>query len=492
MRTSPTRSRSLRLAALLTLLMPAQLLAQQGDVRGTVHDSLTGRPFAGASVQLLSAATPWEVGVTTLADSSGRYAFTAVKPGRYLLGFLHPRLDSLGFDAVSRSIEVPAVGDSKPTDLALPSAATLATGFCGARTDTTGVVLGRVRDAATGAPSERGEVVVEWGEMVLDSAGLRPTRGRVRSAIGGDGRFVACGVPTSVPVLLRARVADSAMTASSGTVEVSFAPDQPLLHRDLFLAAAELVSAVTAVPGTPVDSGVVRPPPRGTASIDGRVFAPGGQALAGARVRLRDTRASDAYVTTDSAGRFRMSGLPSGTFPIEVIALGFTPTSAPVDLRPSRTTQATVTISARVASLEAVTVYSVASRAAAGFEKRRLQKRGYFLTGNQVRARRTLLSFVLLSAPSLRMTSMRFGRPVVGGFGNCQPFVYLDGFPVMGEDAEDLDRLISTREIGGVEVYTNSFEAPAEFGRTMVRDDRKRMNNSECASIVLWSRMLVP
>ncbi len=365
--------------------LPAWVAAQSA-ISGVVRDSLTGRPFAGAVVQLLPAAAPWEVGATTQSDSTGRYRFTDVVPGRYQMGFHHPRLDSLGFDAVSRVVDVGTSRSAADADLALPSASTLAGWLCGIRRDTTGVVPGRVLDANT-----------------------------------------------------------------------------------------EQSTAVQ----------------RGTSSVVGRVLAPGGQPLAGARVRLRDARVTEAFVTTDSGGRFRMSGLPAGTYPLEVIAIGFTPTRVSVDLRPARVAQANIAIRAQVATLEAVTVYSPRSREAVGFDKRRLQKRGYFLTGEQIRARGVLLSFVLLSAPSMRVVDVRYGRPVLRGFGKCMPTVYLDGFPVTDDDADDLDRLISVNDIGGVEVYTTTFEAPAQFGRPPIRDRRSNLDGT-CASIVLWSRMLVP
>jgi len=484
-----------RLLAIAALGLPAGVPAQSA-VGGIVRDSLTGRPFVGAVVQLVPAASPWEAGATTQSDATGRYRFADVVPGRYQLGFRHARLDSLGFDAVSRVLDVGQRSDDATADVALPSASTLAGWLCGVRRDTTGVVLGRVLDAHTERPRGAGQVVVEWGEMVLDSLGLRSARASIRVAAGVDGRFVACGVPTNVPVLLRAVVADSVGRASSGTIVLTFADSVPLRHRDLLLASDTDAAEGSGPRTAAVDSGALADDApdavhRGTSSLVGRVLAPGGQPLPGARVRLRDARATDAFVTTDSGGRFSMRGLPAGTFPIEVIAIGFTPTQVSVDLRPGRVAEANVTIAARVASLDAITVYSTRSREALGFDTRRRQNRGYFLTGEQIRARGLLLSFQLLSAPSIRVVDVRFGRPVLRGFGRCFPTVHLDGFPVPAEDADDLDRLISVNDIGGVEVYPTTFEAPAQFARPPIRD-RTHRSDGTCASIVLWSRMLVP
>ena len=132
-----------------------------------------------------------------------------------------------------------------------------------------------------------------------------------------------------------------------------------------------------------------------------------------------------------------------------------------------------------------MTVYSPRYREAIGFDKRRLQQRGYFLTGEQIRARNVLLGFQLASAPSIRVINMVNGRPVLRGRRNCMPTVYLDGFPVpsdpMNGATDDLDLLISVREIGGAEVYPDFLDAPAQFSR-----------GGFCAVILLWSRQLVP
>ena len=490
--------RSLRRSCLgaMMVVVPPSLLLAQATVNGTVRDSLAGGSFARATVQLLSAAAPWEAGAVVTSDSSGRFSFYGVAPGQYQIGFVHPRLDSLGFDAVSRAVTVPRSSLPITADIALPSARTLSASICGARRDTTGVLLGRVLAADGSLPGSQATVVVEWGELILGSDGMTSTRASVRAPVGRDGRYAACGVPTDVPVLVRASIGDSVETDASGTIELKFVSDVPLLHRDLFVAAHTSTSNANATTDSALggEQRAASKPARrvsGTSTIVGRVIAPGGQPLAGARVRLLDVRLDDAYVTTDAAGGFRFRSLPAGTFGMEVIAIGFTPTRASVDLRPNRASVLSIMIDARVATLDAITVYSPKSREAIGFEARRKRGLGYFLTGEQVRARGTLLSFVLLSAPTLRAVDTRFGRPVVRGLGNCLPTVYLDGFPLLAEDADDLDRAIGLHQVGAVEVYSTTFEAPARFSRPPPRFRSHNLDGT-CASIVLWSKLQVP
>jgi hypothetical protein len=86
-------------------------------------------------------------------------------------------------------------------DLALPGAPALAAAVCGARGDSTGVLLGRVLDAERGEPVAGGAVVVRWGEVVLDRRGVG---GRSRSGAGpwaraGATPCAACPPATTWP-----------------------------------------------------------------------------------------------------------------------------------------------------------------------------------------------------------------------------------------------------------------------------------------------------
>ena len=86
-------SRALALGALVS----ARPAAGQASVSGTVFDSVAGKPMRGATVRFVGVNDPAQVR-TVFSDSSGRYAIAAIPPGRYLAGFAHPLLDSLGYD----------------------------------------------------------------------------------------------------------------------------------------------------------------------------------------------------------------------------------------------------------------------------------------------------------------------------------------------------------------------------------------------------------
>ena len=67
-------------------------------VRGSVFDSLAHAPLPDALVQLVGDDLVSPYGHTVRSDSLGTFEFTDVPAGRYLLGFIHPMLDSLGIE----------------------------------------------------------------------------------------------------------------------------------------------------------------------------------------------------------------------------------------------------------------------------------------------------------------------------------------------------------------------------------------------------------
>lgn len=464
------------LGAFLPCALPAQTI-----VSGFVKDSLTGRPLIGATVQLVPAATPWLAGRMTQSDSLGRFRLDTVAPGQYLFGFQHPRLDSLGLDAVNSTIFVDKAIRVLRADLAIPSGRSFVTTLCGARADSsTGAVIGRVFNAASGEPIASGTVVVRYAQMRIDGGGVRRVPVQVPAQFGADGRYVACGIPTDVPVMIQARAGagDAATRAgTSGEVELTFVPRVPLLHRDLLVSLRADDAVATTGGTTPRPAGVLAR--TGTSRLSGRVVAADGAPVNGARVSVQDT---DISATADSNGTFRLTGLPSGTRAVEVVAIGFTPARASVDLRPGQEAALTVNIGAKVSTLASVKVTAPADRS--GFRARRATGNGYFFDAAAIEARglQTVAS-LLTTAPSLRangFSTVDPTRPRVSGRGNCTPSLFLDGIQ-MRDGIDGLDDQVQVRRVGGIEVYANPAQAPPQY-----------RGSGNCATILVWTHAYVP
>src|SRR4051812_34488145 len=91
-----------RLVATAALFATATTVHAQ-TVAGLVTDSIGKIPLRGAIVQLAPDSGAERHAIT---DSLGRFEFSSVAPGRYLIGFIHPLLDSIGLEPTIRAITV--------------------------------------------------------------------------------------------------------------------------------------------------------------------------------------------------------------------------------------------------------------------------------------------------------------------------------------------------------------------------------------------------
>lgn len=454
-------------------------LGAQAQVAGVVRDSLGHGPLAGAVVQLVPADRPTGEFRTAPADSAGRYALSGVAPGRYLVTFSHPRLDSLGLAAPGRAVEVPLGAPDVRADLASPGAGTVVAALCGARApgDGGGVLFGRVLDAerGEGVAADAAAVTVRWGELVVDGAGLRRVVRRVRAVAAPDGRYAACGVPVGVPVAVYAAAGEGRADAgagapgmTSGEVEVTLAAAEPAVYRALLVGAA-------------APEGVRR----GTAALAGRVLGPDGRPAAGARVVLRGSGAADTVARAAADGRYRFDALPSGTFRVDASAIGFAPASGAADLRPGRTASLDVALGRRVTTLDPVAVYAPAIRADHEFARRMRMGIGRFVTAAQLRRDSEYgLTNALAASPGLRLIGMGpNGAPIIRGRANCTPDVYLDGMLVQPVTPDPdgftpLYQFVRPSQVEAIEVYTMAHEIPPAY----------RRNVNSCASVLVWTK----
>src|SRR5438477_2675538 len=107
-------------AAAIVAASPATASGQLARLRGLVFDSVAALPLAGAHVELVNADDRSRILFSTTSDSLGRFVLDSVARGRYIAGFLHPMLDSLGLAIAQRVLTVAAEGELR-LDLAVPS-----------------------------------------------------------------------------------------------------------------------------------------------------------------------------------------------------------------------------------------------------------------------------------------------------------------------------------------------------------------------------------
>jgi hypothetical protein len=440
-------------------------------VSGMVFDSLSRTMLRGAQVQLVRSGSTNEAR-TAVADSNGRFFFTGVPSGSYLIGFMHPKLDSLGFDPIVRPMTVTASPMGVRVPLAVPSGSTLAQQFCGDGADSLGVLIGRVGDADRDAAIGGAVVKTVWAETRVAATGIGKVQRSARATSDAEGKFVLCGLPMQTALDLTAEVAAAGTardttarkTFASNLVEITFPAGVPLQYRDLLISRIAPAVARAGAPRT------------GTGRVVGRVVLPNGRPVAQARITFRDGRVADSLAISDSSGVFRFSNLPAGMFMLDAVKIGMAPGSSSVSVRAGGVGSATITMTERVVTLETQKVTSTASTDRTGFEDRRKRGFGTFISGDELMKRTNrVISDALISVPGLRIGGTdNTGRNVLAGRGGCVPDVWLNGMRAP-EGMRNIDDSVPPGQIKGIEVYGPG-EAPGQF------------SGGNCTTVLIWMK----
>ncbi|HEU4585505.1 MAG TPA: carboxypeptidase regulatory-like domain-containing protein [Gemmatimonadaceae bacterium] len=466
------------MAALLTipaspLLAPAAAQetrdrsATPTTISGTVYDSLAGKALAGALVQIVAKGNSGRV-LSATSDADGEFQITGVAPGSYIIGFLHSTLDSLGLDVTPTLLDV---RDSASTHvaLAIPSGGTIRGRLCAptATTDSTGLVIGFVRDADTGMPLGGATVVALWNELVLQD-GLRWDRRELPVKANEAGWYALCHVPTGTPITARGELGQD----STGFLELSV-PLRGMLHRDLYIPRGSSVTRVAVDDSADAAAGeTVR---RGSARLTGVVLDGRGKPLSGARLLVWG---SGVTGSTQEDGTFALSQLPAGSQALEVRYVGYLPRRVTVDLMSDATRSVRVTLDQRVDVLSAVTVYGKPSRRRrdiTGFLQRKNRGFGHLLTRAEIEKQHPFqfTDIFRMISGFMVVPNGEWGYTVLTARGQCAPSIYLDGVRI--QDISDIDSLLLPDDLAGIEAYASPVGAPPEY------------SEGRCGSILVWT-----
>ncbi len=466
-------------AAALAAQSPSAAAQRPTVLQGIVFDSLISRrPLADAEI--------WIEGteLATRSDAKGRWHLDSVPSGRLRIAASHPRLDSLGFSAPVRVIDVTGLPSAFLT-LATPAGRTVFERQCpGPQPRASGVLLGTVTDVEKGSPVAGAEVAVAWVEWQIGRKGVGQGERTALAVSDASGRFRVCGVPNDVPIALTA-AADGRM---AGPIEVH------LRQREVATAGLQLAEAADAVP----------------AVLAGRVVTGSRAPLADAEIRILGGRRS---VRSSSDGRFTLGELPPGTHTMEVRAIGYAPRRMPVVLRSGETAAYELAMERTAVVVPELVVNGRApARDLTGFEIRRRGGRGYFMDEEQIRQRHvTSTADLFVGIPGVQVVMSGANGVVLfqrsaGGVGKypsgaCYPQLYVDGMPRYTgiEDPATGDliavgrvinqqglynpdvgpgQLVRPEEIAAIEVYRGTADAPPEFSKY----------DSGCGVIVMWTR----
>ncbi len=204
-----------------------------------------------------------------------------------------------------------------------------------------------------------------------------------------------------------------------------------------------------------------------------------GAPVTGARVTVLGT----SYETdTDSAGRFAQVGLGPGAYFLEIRAVGYLSASWLVRLRDGESISTVFQLSPMQHELDPIVVTArptLAQRRLQEFERRRQERRGVFLTAEEIAATKaSTLMDLLRNVPGVRLVCTTRGcyarmmRSARGG--GCAPDWVVDGLPATLSSTPSM----STTGIIGIEIYRSLSETPAEFLKS----------DAQCGVIAIWTQ----
>ncbi len=419
---------------------------------------------------------------------AGAFALTRCLQVRFSITFLHAELDSLDMAAPSIALTVPAAGTIS-TQLATPSPNTVYARFCPGRHDlATGLFVGRVRDVDNAVPLQNAVVTVAWTDFVFDSGRAHTTPVHVDAVSNDAGVYVLCGLPQDLSLEMYA----TSDGFGAGPVPVTL--DSLLIGRaNMAISRRDAAARLVAAPLVN-GSGKVLESRAGTAVVTGMVRNEGDRPVSGATAALHGT---EVAVRTDDAGRFRLSGIPSGTRAIDVRSIGATPATFAVALRTGAVLDTAIRLD-RVQRLRAVSVVERrASIDKTGFTERARRGIGRYLTREDIERLPTENVISLAS----RLGSLRFMKTylVMRGGGHsthdktgrlsnpdhaCLPAIFLDGQqivldPPIPDPYATLKSMAPVDDIMGIEVYTSGEPIPSWADRSTI---------TGCGSIIIWTR----
>jgi hypothetical protein len=279
-------------------------------------------------------------------------------------------------------------------------------------------------------------------------------------------------------------------------------------------ALPHVVGAQTPTPPTPgaaAGAGVLA---GSVALASGDELAPDGRGLAGMSVLVGDI---GRVARTDSAGRFTMAGVPSGTYRVMVRGVGYQPMEVRARLASGDTTWLQLAV-ARTAAPQLATV-TVRDRASgnAAFDARRAQGQGkYFDQEFLQKQQGRQIADLLTMTPGVRLVpqpngtlaaASRRGQGSMNAATSCYMAIYVDGMRLyepevasgapsggisagasppgltsrVGKPASSVPpniNLLDLGQLGGIEVYAGPAQLPPEL----------RGTGNGCGAVVIWTR----
>lgn len=423
-----------------------------GRLVGVVFDSLVSRPVPRAVVRVQGTK------LETVADAKGRYTIDGVPPGRQVLTFAAPELESAGL----RSAGVPVVvraGDSTVINLTTPSLRRLWQVLCSQQPRVgldSGIITGAVVDGDRKLRLKRAPVALTWYN--LSRADLTGEYPEIRQQVRTDslGTFYACGVPRDVSIKVRAFGDDAA------TGEVQFFVGTHAVRRMDLIVTKAFAKDSGAVRGTAVLRGTVRD----------SVGRPVGEAII-------SVPGADTSVRSDPDGTFIIRNLAAGTQGLLVRKVGFGMATPVVSLQEAQQSSADIVLYG-VTTLDTYAVRGEATMTPREKDFLERRKLGLGQVIDVARKGSTDAIALVNNVVRVRVEWSKSGNDAKFMMRHsldteCEAGIFLDGVATDAQRIRDfpVDRLRA------VEVFTSVSFLPAQF---------IKISENPCGAILYWSK----
>jgi hypothetical protein len=218
-----------------------------------------------------------------------------------------------------------------------------------------------------------------------------------------------------------------------------------------------------------------------TGALSGLVKDSAGTAIANVEVTALSL---GKVVRTDTAGKFFLPAVPSGSTKVSFRRLAYEPAILSIKVEEDDTTEVEVKLGVVAQRLTAMIVEAPSdrSRFLEAFERRRAQGIGHFITRADIEKRNPLrLSDMMRTIPGAELwpsqngqVALRFAR---NGPRNCPPQFFIDGIQANGFNVDDMP----PGDVEGVEIYFGASGLPPEFNRMR--------STAICGVVAIWTRI---
>jgi hypothetical protein len=324
--------------------------------------------------------------------------------------------------------------------------------------------------------------VVDEGGLVVEGATISLVDGTSSTQSGANGAFRLTDVPAGKASLTVRKEGFGLLTfefdiAAGVTVSLKLTIESvppPMTMAQSDSAESEAADTTSA--------------PTSGSTISGRVLDSAGTPLFGAII---EEAASKTRTLTDSSGRFRLVGLPSGLQFVRARKVGYLPEYFPVQTVAGKVTTATVRLRPAGQTLARVDVKADGFRSnpkMQGFYERAALGQGVFVTREEILRRNTTqVSDILRGRNGITVIGGAGGATIAGrmlgmaggsGPGLCTLPLILDGVLIEMRNGATIDQFVNVQDVAGIEVYTSGPQVPGAL----------QMGNTACGAIVVWTR----